>query len=110
MVSILTPRTARDIERSITHFDQDYEMDYYSKRKMVFNPRTKHIDVVGRGSELHVMDMAARAGISPLALWSRDVKASLFTGMPNELLYRDLGTANTAVAGTAAEVVMNLFN
>src|SRR5438034_5614691 len=107
---VLAPRTARDVERSFTHFDQDYELAYYSRRKMVRDPRTGLIDAVASGSDAHLIDLATRAAISPLALWMRDVKASLFTGIPTEVLYRDLGTANTSVAGTAAEVVMNLYN
>src|SRR5438132_6017666 len=35
---------------------------------------------------------------------------TLCPGIPPELLYHDTGTANTSVAGTAAEVVMNLYN
>jgi hypothetical protein len=107
---LLPPRTARDVERSLTHFDQDYELAYYSQRKMVRDPRSGMVGAVATGSDAHVMDLATRAAISPLALWSQSVKATLFTGIPAELLYHDIGTANTSVAGTAAEVVMNLYN
>jgi hypothetical protein len=84
-------RTVRDIERSITHFDQDYELALYSRRKMWLNPKTCGIEVMPR--------IVSAAG-----------PGTLFTGIPAELLYHDTGTANTSVAGTAAEVVMNLYN
>lgn len=86
--SILRPRTRQELERSITHFDQDYEMAYYGRRKFMLD----------RKGRLSVVDLK----------W--DGPGTLFTGIPLELLYRDMGTANTAVAGTAAEVVMNLYN
>lgn len=80
-------RTRQEIERSITHFDQDYEMAYFSRRKMVIDPSTGQVEVL-----------------------KRVAGGTLFTGIPCELLYHDMGTANTSVAGTAAEVVMNLYN
>jgi hypothetical protein len=86
----IAPRTARDLERSLTHLDLDYEMAYYARRKMLLTREGK-IDVVR-------------------SLFGTDGPGSLFTGIPAELLYRDTGTPNTAVAGTAAEVVMNLIN
>ena len=84
-------RTVRDLERSFTHFDQDYELALYSRRKMWLNPRTREIEVMPR--------VVSAAG-----------PGTLFTGIPAELLYHDIGTANTSVAGTATEVVMNLIN
>lgn len=91
MVKFPETRTVRDLERSITHFDQDYELAVYSRRKMWLNPKTGLIEVIPR----------VVSGAGP---------GTLFTGIPAELLYHDIGTANTAVAGTAAEVVMNLIN
>src|SRR5437868_2156269 len=91
MVKFQTMRTVRDLERSITHFDQDYELALYSRRKMWLNPKTGLIEVIPR----------VISGAGP---------GTLFTGIPAELLYHDTGTANTSVAGTAAEVVMNLYN
>ena len=109
-MDITMERTQREIERSITHLDLDWELDFYSKRRMIQDARTGKVEVVPFGSDTHIMSEAVKAGISPLALWSRNVKATLFTGIPAELLYHDTGAANTAVAGTAAEVVMNLYN
>jgi hypothetical protein len=91
MVKFQTMRTVRDLERSITHFDQDYELALYSRRKMWLNPRSGRIEVIPR--------VVSAAG-----------PGTLFTGIPAELLYHDIGTPNTSVAGTAAEVVMNLIN
>ena len=84
-------RTRRDLERSFTHLDLDYEIALYSRRKMWLNPKTQQIEVMPR----------VISGAGP---------GTLFTGIPAELLYHDQGTANTSVAGTAAEVVMNLLN
>jgi hypothetical protein len=91
MVKFPETRTARDLERSFTHLDLDYELALYSRRKMWLNPKTKGIEVVPR-------------------IVNHDGPGTLFTGIPAELLYHDIGTANTSVAGTAAEVVMNLIN
>jgi hypothetical protein len=91
MVKFPETRTVRDLERSITHFDQDYELALYSRRKMWLNPKTGQIEVMPR--------VVSAAG-----------PGTLFTGIPAELLYHDQGTANTSVSGTAAEVVMNLLN
>lgn len=87
----LQPRTARDLERSITHLDIDHDLAYYARRKMWLNPRAGKIEVVR-------------------SLYGADGPGTLFSGIPAELLYHDTGTANTGVAGTAAEVVMNLIN
>ncbi len=84
-------RTRCDLERSFTHLDLDYEIEFYSRRKMWLNPKTNQIEVMPR----------IVSGAGP---------GTLFTGIPAELLYHDQGTANTSVAGTAAEVVMNLLN
>lgn len=86
----LAPRTARDIERAITHLDLDYELAYYARRKMILN-RNGQVEVVR-------------------SLYGADGPGTLFSGIPSELLYHDQGVANTAVAGTAAEVIMNLIN
>jgi hypothetical protein len=86
----VAPRTAQDIEKSLTHLDLDFELAYYARRKMLMLPGGKFEAV--------------------RSLHGYDGPGSLFTGIPAELLYRDTGTANTAVAGTAAEVVMNLIN
>lgn len=86
----LPSRSQKDIERSITHLDIDQEMDFYRNRKMVINPRTGKVEI--------------------LNLKLMDGPGTLFTGIPCELLYHDTGTANTSVAGTAAEVQMNLAN
>ncbi len=91
MVKFPETRTVRDLERSITHFDQDYELALYSRRKMWLNPKTGLTEVMPR--------VVSAAG-----------PGTLFTGIPAELLYHDIGTANTSVAGTAAEVIMNLIN
>jgi hypothetical protein len=91
MVRFPETRTVRDLERSFTHFDQDYELALYSRRKMWQNPKTGLIEVLPR----------VISAVGP---------GTLFTGIPAELLYHDIGTANTSVAGTAAEVVMNLYN
>jgi hypothetical protein len=88
---ILPPRTFREIERSITHFDQDYEIALYSGRKMWLDPKTGRVETI--------RTVAGSRG-----------PGTLFTGIPCELLYHDQGTANSSVAGTAAEVVMNLYN
>lgn len=86
----LAPRTRRDLERSITHLDIDHEIAYYARRKMLLT-KTGDVEVVR-------------------SLFGSDGPGTLFTGIPAELLYHDQGTPNTAVAGTAAEVVMNLIN
>lgn len=83
------PRSRAELERAITHPDLDFELAYYSRRKMFRDPKT---------------------GIVTPRLLGGDGPGTLFTGIPAELLYHDTGTANTAVAGTAAEVVMNLYN
>jgi hypothetical protein len=88
--SIFLPeRTQKEIERSITHLDIDQEMNFYRQRRMMRDPKTGLIGPVSIGKE------------GP---------GTLFTGIPCELLYHDTGTANTSVAGTAAEVQMNLAN
>jgi hypothetical protein len=91
MVKFPETRTVRDLERAFTHFDQDYELALYSQRKMWLNPKSGFIEVLPR-------------------IVNHDGPGTLFTGIPAELLYHDIGTANTSVAGTAAEVVMNLLN
>ena len=90
MSSIFIPgRSQKEIERSITHLDLDWEIEFYRNRKIIIDPKTGEIGPVSLG---------------------RDGPGTLFTGIPCELLYHDMGTANTSVAGTAAEVVMNLYN
>lgn len=90
MSSIFLPsRSQKEIERSITHLDLDWELNHYRNRKMMRDPKTGLIGPVSLGA---------------------DGPGTLFTGIPAELLYHDIGTANTSVAGTAAEVVMNLYN
>src|SRR5258708_13001078 len=83
-------RTGEDVEGSFTHFDQDYELAYYARRKMQLSQSGK-LTVVG-------------------STYGADGPGTLFSGIPAELLYHDQGTPNTAVAGTAAEVIMNLIN
>lgn len=102
-------RTQKDIERSITHPDVEKEMWYYSKRKMLLDGRGG-TRIVLQGGEEHLVARAREMGISPLAIWSKQIKATIFTGIPAELLYHDMGVANTSVAGTASEVSMNLAN
>ncbi len=82
-------RSRTEVERSITHFDQDYEIDLYRNRKMVIDPKTGKVEVLN-------------------LRWKGP--GSFFTGIPCEVLYHDTGTANTSVAGTAAEVIMNLIS
>jgi hypothetical protein len=91
MVKFPETRTVRDLERSITHLDLDYEIALYSRRKMWLNPKTGLVEVMPR-------------------IVNHDGPGTLFSGIPAELLYHDTGTPNTAVAGTAAEVIMNLIN
>lgn len=86
----LAPRTAKDLERSLTHLDLDYEIAYYSRRKMMLS----------KSGDIHVVGTT----------YGAEGPGTLFSGIPSELLYHDQGTANTAVAGTAAEVIMNLIN
>jgi hypothetical protein len=94
MSNIFLPaRTLNEVERSITHFDQDYEIALYRNRKMRIDPKT---------GEIGATHIAFPHG--------RGQAGTFFTGIPCELLYHDQGTANTSVAGTAAEVVMNLIN
>lgn len=89
MSNYLRPRSQQEIERSITHLDIDHELKFYRNRKMVCDPHTGRLEILN-------------------LKW--DGPGTFFTGIPCELLYHDTGTANTSVAGTAAEVVMNLIN
>ncbi len=109
MIATYQMRTQKDIERSITHPEVEKEMWYYSNRKMLSDNRGG-TRLVQMGGEEHLVSRAREIGISPLAIWSKQIKATIFTGIPAELLYHDMGVANTSVAGTAVEVSMNLAN